>query len=119
MGGMLASTVALRAQIVSTLSERAVPLSTDELLKLVHPGMCATGGRCPYLRRYEPPCPGHCWKPRLYTSLRALERRQVVMCTRPAGSYAVFWSAAPDPTDEQMDELLEALGRDSPDDVPG
>ena len=44
----------------------------------------------------------------MYTSLRALQRQEVVICTRPAGSYAAFWSAAPEPTDAQMNALLAA-----------
>ena len=106
-----AQTVALREHIITALRGCGSPITTDQVVALAHPSdQCTSStGECVYMHRDREPCPGHCWKPRIYNSLRALERKQVVLCHRPRESYAVFWSAATDPTDGEMNAILDAL----------
>lgn len=104
-------TVALRDQIVATLRDQGAPISTDQVVTLAHPmGQCTSdSGECVYMYRDRRPCPGHCWKQRIYNSLRALDRKGLVTCHRPPDTYAVYWSATADPTDAEMNALLDAM----------
>lgn len=108
-----AQTVALRDQIVATLRDRAAPITTGQVVALARPvGQCTSSrnfGECVYIWRDHHPCQGHCWKTRIYNSLRALERRGIVICHRPPDMYSVLWSAAADPTDAEMNKVLDSL----------
>lgn len=109
-----AATVALRDQILAVLRDRGAPITTDQVVTLAHPTFCTSADKqCVYLaspmNRGRGPCPGHCWKQRIYNSLRALERKGVVTCHRPRDMYSVFWSATGEPTDEQMNAILDAM----------
>jgi hypothetical protein len=101
-----AVTVVLREQIIATLRDRPAPITTDQVVVLAHPvGLCTSDtGECVSI--YRPRCLGHCWKTRIYNSLRALERKGLVVCHRTPGHYAVAWSARPEPTDAEMNALL-------------
>lgn len=105
------STVALRDQIVATLRDRGAPITTDQVVALAHPfGQCTSStGDCVFMYRDHEPCPGHCWKTRIYNSLRALERNGVVTCHRSPEMYAVSWATPSEPTDAAMNALLDAL----------
>ncbi|MCG7592421.1 hypothetical protein [Mycobacterium sp. PSTR-4-N] len=113
-----AVTTALRDQIVATLRDRPTPITTDQVVALAHPSFCVhDGGQCTYLNspmnRGRATCPGHCWKQRIYNSLRALQRAGVVTCHRPRDTYSVYWSAASEPTDAEMNAILAALEGDT------
>lgn len=106
-----AQTVALRDQIVATLRDRGAPITTDQVVMLAHPVDACTSesGSCVYIWRYQHPCHGYCWKTRIYNSLRALERKGVVTCHRSPEMLAVSWSAAGEPTDAEMNTLIDAM----------
>lgn len=108
---MKAITIALRDQIVATLRDRGTPISTDQVVALAHPvGQCTSeSGSCVYIYRDRHPCPGHCWKTRIYNSLRALERKGIVTCHRPPETYSVFWSATAEPSDAEMNSIIDAM----------
>jgi len=104
-------TVALRDQIIATLRDRGAPISTDQVVLLAHPvDQCTSqSGSCVYMYRDREPCPGHCWKTRIYNSLRALERKGIVACHRSPDAYAVFWSATTEPSDAEMNAIINAM----------